>query len=80
MRLEEFAGVVLQLPGFSNSSNKERRMYGSKPPVVAGLSLLPATGSNRALFITAVTLIAAGVVTFVVATVLGRKARRSEAN
>lgn len=53
-------------------------MYGKGLPVVptaAGVSLLPNTGDSRALFITAVALIASGVVVFVAATVLARKSR-----
>jgi len=53
-------------------------MYG-KLPTVAGVSVLPATGSNRPLFIAAVSLIAGGVAILVVAAILARKSR-SEAN
>ena len=55
-------------------------MYGAKVPVVAGVSLLPATGDSRPLLIAAVSLIAAGVVVFIAATLMARKTRRSEAN
>lgn len=49
-------------------------MYGSLP-TVAGVSLLPATGNSKPLFITAVTLIAAGAVIMVISAVMARKSR-----
>ncbi len=49
--------------------------------VATGISLLPDTGSSRPLFVVAASLLASGVVIFVVATVVARKARlQSEAN
>lgn len=48
--------------------------------VATGISLLPDTGSNRALFIVAVSLLVSGVAIFVVSTVLARKSRQTEAN
>jgi predicted phage tail protein len=54
-------------------------MYG-KTPTVGGLALLPATGTSRPLFIAAVSLIVGGVAIMIVATVMARKSRRSEAN
>jgi len=49
-------------------------MYG-KVPTVAGVSLLPATGSSRPLFYAAVSLLVGGVAIMVVAAVLARKSR-----
>jgi hypothetical protein len=43
--------------------------------VATGISLLPATGSSRPLFITAAVLLVSGVAIFVAATVLTRKSR-----
>lgn len=48
--------------------------------VATGISLLPSTGSNRVLFIVAVSLLLSGVAIFTVATVLARKNRQTEAN
>lgn len=42
-------------------------------PSIAGVALLPVTGSNNTLFIVAAGLIALGVAVFVVSLVLGRK-------
>jgi len=53
-------------------------MYGTLP-TVAGVSLLPATGNSRPLFIAAVSLIAGGVVIMLIAALSARKSR-SEAN
>ena len=53
-------------------------MYGAKVPTVAGVAMLPAASNSRPLFIAAVGLIATGVVIFVVATIISRKARNSE--
>ena len=43
--------------------------------VATGVSLLPATGSNRVLFVIALSLLASGVAILAVATVLARKSR-----
>jgi hypothetical protein len=43
--------------------------------VATGAALLPATGENRLVFVVAATLLAAGVVTFVVSSVIARKHR-----
>jgi membrane anchored protein len=45
--------------------------------VAAGISLLPDTGSNRTLFIVAVSLLVLGVVIFAISTVLTRKSRKT---
>jgi hypothetical protein len=45
-----------------------------------GISLLPDTGSNRPLFIIAVSLLVLGSAIFAISTILARKSRRSEAN
>jgi hypothetical protein len=48
--------------------------------VATGITLLPATGDSRPLFIVAVSLLVSGVAIFVAATVVARKARlQSEA-
>ncbi len=49
-------------------------MYG-KLPTVAGVSLLPATGNSRPLFIAAVSLVVGGVAIMVIAAVAARKSR-----
>lgn len=49
-------------------------MYG-KVPTVAGVSVLPATGNSKPLLIVALSLIAGGVATMVVAAILARKSR-----
>lgn len=57
-------------------------MYGKGLGIVntaTGISLLPDTGDNRALFVLAGSLIVSGVVIFVASTVLGRKSRQSNA-
>lgn len=48
--------------------------------IATGVSLLPETGSNRTLFVVAASLLASGIAILVVATVLARKNRHSEAN
>ena len=58
-------------------SNKETYMYtpkvlGASAPAAA---VLPATGSNRALFYTALVVLGAGVVTLVASTLVARKNR-----
>jgi hypothetical protein len=47
---------------------------------VTGISLLPATGSNRVLFVIALSLLASGVVVFAAATLSARKKSQSETN
>lgn len=47
--------------------------------VATGVALLPETGNSKPLLIAAATLLVSGVVIFVVATVLARKTRQSEA-
>lgn len=68
----------------SQQLTKERRMYGKvlgATNIATGISLLPATGSSRPLFIAASSLLIGGVAIFVAATVLARKSRvQSEAN
>jgi hypothetical protein len=49
-------------------------------PSVAGIALLPSTGNNDTLFIIAASLIALGVVVFIVSLVLARKSRQTSAN
>lgn len=46
---------------------------------VAGVALLPNTGSTRVLFIAAAAMLAVGAVTFVVSSILARKQRANEA-
>lgn len=48
--------------------------------VATGVSLLPETGDSKPLLVAAATLLVSGVVIFVVATVLARKSRQTEAN
>jgi hypothetical protein len=48
--------------------------------VATGISLLPDTGNSRPLFILAVSLLVCGIAVFVIATVLARKSRQTEAN
>jgi LPXTG-motif cell wall-anchored protein len=48
--------------------------------VATGISLLPDTGNSRTLFIIAASLLVSGVAIFVIATVLARKSRQTEAN
>ena len=45
--------------------------------VATGISLLPDTGSNRTLFIVAISLLVLGVVIFTVSTILTRKSRKT---
>lgn len=40
-----------------------------------GIAVLPATGSNRGLFVLAASLIAVGIAVFIASTVLARKSR-----
>ena len=54
-------------------------MYVKSLPTATGVAVLPATGSNRALFIAAVGLIVAGVAIMVAAAVMARKSRKSAA-
>lgn len=57
-------------------------MYGKGAGVVnvaTGVSLLPATGSNRTLFIIAASLLVSGVAVLVASTVMARKSRAGEA-
>lgn len=49
-------------------------------PSVAGIALLPSTGNNDTLFIIAASLIALGVVVFIVSLVLARKSRQTSTN
>lgn len=58
-------------------------MYGKGLGVVntaTGISLLPDTGNNHLLFVLAGSLLASGIVIFVVSFVLGRRSRLAEAN
>jgi LPXTG-motif cell wall-anchored protein len=55
-------------------------MYGGKGlgvvNTVAGISVLPDTGSNKPLFILAASLLVSGLAIFVAATMVARKSRR----
>ena len=55
-------------------------MYGptvlGRGAVVTGAAVLPATGSNRVVFVAAVTLFAAGLVTLAVSQLVARKATK----
>ncbi len=55
-------------------------MYGKGLGLVnaaTGISLLPATGDSRPLFVLAASLVVSGIAVFIVATVLARKSRGS---
>jgi hypothetical protein len=45
-----------------------------------GIAVLPSTGSNRALFVVAMSLLVCGVAIFVASVVMARKARQNAAN
>lgn len=52
--------------------------YGKGPvPTVAGVAMLPATGSNDNLFIVAASLIALGVAVYLITLALARKSRQA---
>jgi LPXTG-motif cell wall-anchored protein len=48
--------------------------------VATGVSILPNTGSNRTVFILALSLLVSGIIILAVSTVVARKSRKNEAS